>query len=129
MIAGRVAVQREAKGFRNLEVWQKGIDLVVMIYHTTGRFPTSEQYCLTSQMRRAAVSIPANIAEGRGRKHQKEYLNFLSMAYGSLMELETHLHIAKRLGYLKEDEEGQLIASTTALGKMLNSLINSMTPN
>lgn len=88
------------RSYRELEVWQKSIDLVVECYRISESYPKAELYGLTSQLRRAAVSVPANIAEGQGRSHTKEFLNHLSIAYGSLMEVETHLQIAARLNYL-----------------------------
>ena len=84
------------KSYCELEVWQKAMDLVVECYRTGERFPKTEVYGLTSQLRRAAVSVAANFAEGQGRSHTREFLNHLSMAYGSLMEVETHLQIAGR---------------------------------
>jgi len=87
--------------YRDLRVWQKGMDLVVTSYEATKQFPQSELYGLASQIQRAAVSIPANIAEGHGREHLGDYMHHLSMANGSLMELETHFLLAERLGYLK----------------------------
>ena len=87
------------KSYRDLEVWKKGMDLVVMCYKTTKEFPKSEIYGLASQLRRAAVSIPANIAEGHERQHSKEFLQHLSIAYGSLGEMETLVQIAERLKY------------------------------
>jgi len=79
------------KGYRDLEVWQKAMDLVVVCYQTTKGFPKSETYGLANQLQRAAVSIPANIAEGRERQHSKEFLQHLAIAYSSLAELETHV--------------------------------------
>lgn len=83
------------RSYRDLDVWQKSMELVVSCYELSERFPTSETYGLG-----AAISIPANIAEGQGRNHTKEFINHLSMAYGSLMEVETHLQIAARLNYV-----------------------------
>jgi four helix bundle protein len=110
------------RNFRDLEVWQKSLDLVINIYRQTGTFPREEQFGLTSQIRRAAVSIPANIAEGNGRIHRKEYRQFVSNAYGSLMELETHLIIAERLSYLGVEASKILLAQTAEVGRMLNGL-------
>jgi four helix bundle protein len=87
------------KSFRDLEVWQIGLDLVETIYRCTAEFPKSEMYGLTAQMRRAAVSISSNIAEGQARSSSKEFLHFLSYALGSLAELETQLELARRLQY------------------------------
>ena len=98
------------RGFRDLRVWQGGMELVESVYRVTQSFPKQEIYGLTSQLRRAAVSIPANIAEGQSREHIKEYLNFLSIAQGSVAELETELEIAGRLGYIAPDALGSLMA-------------------
>ncbi|MFZ1720431.1 MAG: four helix bundle protein [Candidatus Moraniibacteriota bacterium] len=89
----------KAQSYRDLIVWQKGMDLVVSVYILTKKFPREEIYALTSQMRRAAVSIPSNIAEGKCRKSKKEYIQFLRIAYASGAELETQIEIAKRLKY------------------------------
>ncbi len=86
--------------FENLHIWQKGIDLVEDIYTITSNFPNSELYTLTSQLRRSAISIPSNIAEGKGRGGIKEFVNFLHISLGSLYELKTQLFIAKRLAYI-----------------------------
>jgi four helix bundle protein len=112
--------------YRDLLVWQKAMDLVVEIYRISTRFPHGEQFGLTNQIRRSAVSVPANIAEGHGRFHTAEFLHFLSIARGSLSETETHLQIALRLGYLSSDElqsADELIQHT---GRLLNGLINSL---
>jgi four helix bundle protein len=92
------------RSHRDLKVWQEGIGLVEVVYELTSSFPSREQFGLTSQLRRAAFSIPANIAEGCGRTGTKELLHFLSIAQGSLSELDTLIEVANRLGYLKEIE-------------------------
>ena len=92
----------------NLEVWQKAIDFVVMIYDKTKNFPADERLVLTSQLRRAAVSVPANIAEGAARQSDKEFVHFLSVAQGSCSEVETELLIAKKLGFLSEPDYSEL---------------------
>ncbi|HIJ72435.1 MAG TPA: four helix bundle protein [Planctomycetes bacterium] len=94
----------KTKSFKDLIVWQKSYKLVLEIYKTTRDFPKSEDYGLSQQMRRAAVSIPSNIAEGYGRKHKAEYNQFLSIAYGSLLELETQFLLAKDLNYIIENQ-------------------------
>ena len=94
--------------FRDLRVWQQGVDLVEQVYRISQTFPKYEIYGLSSQMRRAAVSIPANIAEGHIRKQTKAFLNHLSIALGSLAELQTELEIALRLGYVTSQEAGVL---------------------
>lgn len=112
--------------YRDLEVWQKGMDLVVACYGVAKQFPSDERFGLTSQLQRAAVSIPANIAEGHGRNHLKEYLHHLSIAYASLMETETHLQIAERLSYVSSEKVQEMLSNTQRLGKMLNSLKRSL---
>src|SRR6185295_19174039 len=97
---GRRKVSMAINSFRDLRVWQAGMDLVEKVYLLTQNFPKQEVYGLTSQMQRAAVSIPSNIAEGHTREHSKEYLHHLSMAQASLAELKTQLEIAARLKYL-----------------------------
>lgn len=114
------------KSYRDLEVWQKSMDLVVMCYRITKTFPKSETYGLTGQLRRAAVSIPANIAEGRERQHSKEFLQHLSIAYSSLAELETHVQIAERLSYINANELKQVLDGTAEVGRMLNGLRRSI---
>src|SRR5436190_6583461 len=96
------------KSHRDLIVWQRAMDLVEAVYHLSASFPKAEIYGLTSQMRRAVVSVPANIAEGQGRRLTREYLYFLSNARGSLLELDTHLEIAARLKYLTNDNHLRL---------------------
>jgi four helix bundle protein len=110
------------KSYRELEVWKRGIDMVVAVYATSKKFPADEKYGLQSQLRRAAVSVPANIAEGYGRKHRKEYLNHLSIAQGSLTEMETHLIIALRLDYVTRSDLQPVWALAQEVGKMLNKL-------
>ena len=114
------------KSYRDLEVWQKAMDLVVECYKIAERFPKTEVYGLTSQLRRAAISVPANIAEGQGRSHTREFLNHLSIAYGSLMEVETHLQIAARLHYLDDSSIQSLLEKSAEIGRMLNGLIQSL---
>ena len=117
------------KNYRDLEVWQKAMDLVVKCYQMTKKFPKSEIYGLTSQLQRAAVSVPANIAEGRERQYTKEFLQHLSIAYGSLAELETHLQIAERLNYIDPNQLKQLLEKTAEVGRMLNGLRRSLRKN
>jgi len=105
-----------------LDVWQKAVDLVVEIYKATENFPKEEKFGLTSQVRRAAVSVPANIAEGAGRKFPKEFAHFLSNAQGSTSEVETELLIAHRLGYLSRSNFLELQISLDKIGQMLHGL-------
>lgn len=113
--------------YSDLVVWQKAMDLVTDIYKLTSAFPTEERFGLASQTRRAAVSIPSNIAEGHGRKASGAYLNHLSIALGSLMELETQTQIALRLGFINQDETSALLGRTDEIGKMLTGLRKSLT--
>lgn len=101
----------QIKSHRDLIVWQKSMDLVVAVYRATDAFPKSETYGLTSQIRRAAASIPANIAEGQGRRLSGEYLQFLANARGSLLELDTHLEIAHRLEILDQSNHANVDGS------------------
>jgi len=113
------------KSYKELIVWQKSMTLVKELYKITEQFPSSEQFGLTSQMRRASVSIPSNIAEGWGRLSRKNYIQFLRISRGSLFELETQLLIVKDLNYIKDSKEieGLIIE----ISKMLNSLIKKLT--
>jgi len=116
----------KVKSFRDLRVWQKSIDLVEDVYRVTELFPKQEVFGLCSQLRRAAVSIPSNIAEGHAREHLKEYLHFLSVSLGSLAELVTQLEIATRLSYLSKEKLNQILEQTDLLGKQINALRNSL---
>jgi four helix bundle protein len=111
--------------YRELVVWQKAMDLVEAVYQATSHFPGTEIYGLTSQARRAAVSIPSNVAEGQGRSTTRDFLHFLSLAQGSLMEVETQITIAQRLGYIDEPLERNLLESTAEIG-LLNGLSRSL---
>jgi len=110
------------RSYRDLEVWQKAMDLVEDCYRLTGEFPKNEAYGLAGQLQRSAVSIPANIAEGRERAGKKEFVHHLSIACGSLAELETHLLIARRLNYVGEEDMMQLMERTAEIGRMINGL-------
>lgn len=110
------------RSYRDLQVWQKAMDLVVESYRLTKLLPRSEAYGLVNQIQRAAVSIPANIAEGHGRDHLGDYLRHLSVANGSLMELETDLLAAGRLSYLPEEELKRVLTLTAEVGRMLAGL-------
>ena len=114
------------ESYRELIVWQKAILLVTEIYQATRQFPRDELYGLTSQLRRAAVSVPSNIAEGQARFSRKEFHHFLSQARGSLVEIETQLIIAQNLGYLPTQQSEPLLAQTAELGRILNGLIASI---
>jgi len=114
------------QSYRDLLVWQKALELAVRIYRVSERFPKSEIYGLTSQLRRAAVSVPSNIAEGYGRGSRKEYLQFLSVAQGSLKELETQIILAQRLSYTSEIEAEGTLSESGTVGKMLGGLMRSL---
>jgi len=114
------------KPHKKLDVWKKSIELVQNIYKLTETFPKSEFYGLTNQMRRAAVSIPANISEGAARQTKKEFIQFLHVSQGSLSELDTHLEISKNLAYLKEDDLQELPLLMNDIDKMLTGLIKSL---
>ncbi len=111
-----------SSSYRHLIVWQKSIHLVEVIYDATSRFPASELYGLRSQLRRAAVSIPANIAEGRGRGTQREFMRFLLIANGSVKELETEVLIAERLRFLPAEEAQAILEAAEEIGRMLGGL-------
>jgi four helix bundle protein len=110
------------RSHRELVVWQKGMDLVVEVYRVSSRFPREEVYRLTSQITRAAVSVPANIAEGYGRGQRRDYARFLAIARGSLLETETLLMLAVRLGYLSAEEAQGVLSLVTEVSKMLTRL-------
>lgn len=112
--------------YTGLIVWQKAVDLVEAVYKATATFPKEELFGLTSQVRRAAVSVPSNIAEGQGRASMAEFRHHLSIAHWSLCELETQVVIATRLGYLPESERGQLTALASEVGKLLNGLAHRL---
>src|SRR4051795_8853101 len=114
----RMAVQT----FRDLEVWQLAMDLAAECYRITKTFPRDELFGMTSQIRRSAASIPANIAEGQGRQHTKEFLNHLSIARGSLMELQTHLFLAHRVGLLSENNLAPLLTPCERVSQMISRL-------
>ncbi|MEF9479691.1 four helix bundle protein [Chryseobacterium sp. RRHN12] len=112
--------------FKELLVWQRSIDFVTEIYRNTEAFPKDEIYGLTSQIRKAAVSIPSNIAEGNSRRSKPDYLQFLKISRGSCAEVETQLIISKNLKFLKENEHLKLNEKIIEISKMLNGLINSL---
>ena len=112
------------KTHKDLEVWKKAIQFVTIIYEITQNFPKEEMYTLSSQMRRAAISIPSNIAEGAARKSNKEYVQFLYIALGSSVELDTQLIISYNLGYVNDKKIITLQQQLDEIGKMLNGLIN-----
>ena len=114
------------KSYRELTVWQKSIDWVEQIYQASRNFPPEEKFGLTSQIRRAAVSVPSNIAEGAARSGTGEFLQFLSVASGSLAEVETQLILAGRLGYLPEADRQRLEMEADEISRMLGGLKRSL---
>ena len=114
------------KSFRELTVWQKSVDLAERIYQETQSFPKEEIYGLVSQMRRAVISIPSNIAEGQSRNSTGEFRQFLGISRGSLAELETQIEVAGRLKYLTPPQLEILLQDCTEIGKMLNGLMRSL---
>ena len=115
-------MENTIKSFRDLKIWKKGIELVKKIYLVTKEFPKEEQYGLSSQMRRASVSIPSNVAEGFRRKHNKEYKQFLNIALGSCAELETQIVIAQELKYIKDGQAKDIIELIYYICRMIVSL-------
>jgi four helix bundle protein len=114
--------------FRELRVWQEAMKLTADIYRSTANFPRHELYGLSQQVRRAAVSVASNIAEGKGHRTDKEFVHFLFHARGSLLEVQTQLLIAEELQYLSNDEAQRLLAAAEGVGRALSGLINSMRP-
>ncbi|MBQ2746304.1 MAG: four helix bundle protein [Clostridia bacterium] len=112
--------------YKELLVWQKAMDLAEEIYKLTASIPKTESIGIISQLRRAAVSIPSNIAEGQMRQTTKEYINFLCIARGSNAEVETQLLLCSRIGYLSEEKTEKALSLTTEIVKMLNALISKL---
>ena len=114
------------KSFKELNVWQKSYDLCLKAYRITSKFPKDERFGLTSQIRRSAVSIPSNIAEGYGRKTTIDYIRMLCIAYGSICELETQVLLAGDLGFIEKKDIGATKADITEVERMLKALIKSL---
>jgi four helix bundle protein len=114
------------QSYRELIVWQRAIDLVEKVYRATESFPKTETYQLTSQVRRAAVSVPSNIAEGQGRRTTKDFLHFLGIAYGSLCELETQIILAIRFEYLTQTSAEPVFELSAEVGRLINGLVRSL---
>lgn len=112
------------KNYRDLLAWQKSMDLVDQVYRVTRQFPAEEKFGLTNQLRRAAVSIPSNIAEGQGRRSSAEMARFLLIAHGSLREVETQITIAARQTYLSTQEEANLLNLAGEVGRLIQGLVN-----
>ena len=117
------------KSFKDLEIWKRSVALVEMVYELTRTFPKSEVYGLSSQIRRAVVSVPSNIAEGFARNHNKEYKQFLYTSLGSCAELTTHLIIATNLGYVESTRASILLGEIDEISKMTMSLIKKLKTN
>lgn len=115
-------MEQALRGYRDLRAWQQARGLVTEVYRITRTFPTEELYGLVSQRRRAAVSIPSNLAEGHGRNSRNEFRQFIGQARGSLSEVETQIEIARNLDYVKADVADALMAQAGAVGKMLTGL-------
>ena len=114
------------RSYRDLEIWKRSVELVTGIYSVTKHFPKSETYTLVDQIRRAALSIPSNIAEGHARQHRKEFRQSLFISLGSLAELETQLIIAGELGFLEEDKLNRFLSEMDSIGKMTRTLIKRL---
>lgn len=114
------------RNFRNIAVWEKGIELVKKIYSITNDFPESEKFGLISQMRRAAVSIPSNISEGASRNSEKDFKRFMEIAVGSAFELETQLIVSKELNFIQDGEFNPLLNEIQEVQKMLNGFISKL---
>ena len=117
------------KTYRDLLVWQKAIHFVTEVYSVAREFPQEELYGLTSQIKRSAVSIPSNIAEGYGRKSKKEYIRFLQIAMGSIFEIQTQLEISKNLDFLSDNNFDELYENSREIERMLSSLISKINKN
>ena len=114
------------RSYKDLDIWKRDVELVKNIYQVTKDFPKSETYALVDQIRRAAISIPSNIAEGHTRQHKKEFKQFLFIALGSLAEFETQLIIAEKLGYLEKEKLNQSLLEMDVIGKMTRGLIKKL---
>jgi four helix bundle protein len=115
------------RNYRDLIVWQKSMDLVTLVYQFTESFPQKEVFGLTNQLRRAAVSVPSNIAEGQGRNSNRDFQRFLSIARGSLQEVETQLELARRLGYLGETNLIDINELSSEVARLINGLSRALT--
>jgi four helix bundle protein len=116
----------KARHYQELIVWQKAMDLVILVYSATEHFPQRETFGLSNQMRRSAVSVPSNIAEGQGRRSKRDFLRFLMISNGSLQELETQVMIARRLNMLADDQQNRILDLSSEVGRLLNGLCRSL---
>lgn len=117
------------KNFKNLEVWKVAHELVIQVYNSNIKFPSNEKYGIESQLKRAVVSVPANIAEGYKRQQDKELINFLSISQGSLSEVEYYLILIKELGYIDKDTYAQMMLKVEKVDRMLESFIYKIKKN
>jgi four helix bundle protein len=117
------------KNFKDLDVWNLSIDLVKDIYEITKSFPRDEKFGIVMQMRRSAISIPSNIAEGKTRQHVKEYMQFLYVALGSCSELETQIIICKELKFMQDSSVVKILETVDHISRMLRNLVKSLTDN
>lgn len=120
------ASKGKVKSYKELTVWNRAVEMAVEIYKITSEFPKNQQYSLVNQIERAVVSVSSNIAEGAGRKGRKEFIQHLSIAKGSLYELETQLVISNKVGFLSQEKMEDLINKIEEIGKMLNGLKRSL---
>jgi len=119
-------IKNKITDYKDLDVWKKGVEIVELIYKNTKDFPDEEKFGLIAQMRRAAVSIPSNIAEGFRRRYNKEFKQFLHIALGSCAELETQIIISKKLEYINEEFKNTILTNTDHLGRMLTNFIKKL---
>ena len=115
-----------SRNYQDLTAWQEAMALVEQVYQVTRAFPKEEQFCLVTQIRRASISIPSNIAEGQGRRAVREFARFLHIAHGSLREVETQILIAQRLNYVDENTTAGIIEQTSRIGRLITGLIKSL---
>jgi four helix bundle protein len=125
-MVGEHVMDKKIKTYRNQNIWNLGIELVKDVYSLTEIFPKQEMYGIVSQMRRSAISIPSNVAEGFKRYHNKEYRQFLYVTLGSCAELETQLTIAKGLEYIQENKEAMLLEKLDHIGRMITNLLKKL---
>ncbi|MGP1311052.1 MAG: four helix bundle protein [Phycisphaerales bacterium] len=123
---GNGAGSETINSYRDLVAWQRAMDLVELVYRLSSSFPPDERFSLTAQVRRAAVSVPSNIAEGYGRGSRQDYLRFLRVARGSLFEVETQALVARRLGYTSDEQTRELQEQVNAVARVLSGLIRSI---
>lgn len=116
------------RNYTELQTWQAAMDLAEPVYMLTKKYPKEETYGLTSQTRRSAVSVPSNIAEGQGRGSTRDFIRFLTVARGSLCELETQLRLGARLRYVMQGDVDALLTQSSTVGRLLNGLIRSVAP-